>query len=160
MSNFDFIEQQYLGLNKMSLTRRISLIIFCVIAYFWRENHNKEGEIYLLLGFAIIIFSILLLFVLHFETKVINGSIILDGLWTSRKVKIDIGSLVSVRKVEYSKYIINRSVYNLHFKGVIRFYTRGKEAVELKDRDGLIYLIGTQEREKLFNVINEQLKNI
>ena len=114
----------------------------------------------MLLGFAIIIFSILLLFVLHFETKVINGSIILDGLWTSRKVKIDIGSLVSIRKVEYSKYIINRSVYNLHFKGVIRFYTRGKEAIELKDRDGLIYLIGTQDREKLFNVINEQLKNI
>ena len=158
MLEFDFIEQQYLGLNKMSLTRRIALVIFCFVAYYWRENHNKEGEIYLLLAIIIIIFSILLLFILHFETKVINNSIILEGLWTSRKVKIDIGSLVSIRRMKYSEYIINRSVYNLHFKGVIRFYTRGEDAVEITDRDGLVYLIGTQKLEKLFKVINEKLK--
>ena len=157
MLEFDFIEQQYLGLNKMSLTRRIALVVFCFFAYYWRENHNKEGEVYLLLGFGIIIFSVLLLFVLHFETKVINNSIILEGLWTSRKVKIDIASLVSARKIKYSNYIINRSVYNLHFNGVIRFYTRGKEAIEITDRDGLIYLIGTQKAEDLFKVINEKL---
>ena len=60
--------------------------------------------------------------------------------------------------MKYSEYIINRSVYNLHFKGVIRFYTRGEDAVEITDRDGLVYLIGTQKLEKLFKVINEKLK--
>ena len=157
MSEFDFIERQYLGLNKMALTRRLALSVFCFIAYYWMQNNDKSGELYFAIGIAIIIFSILLFFILHFETKVFNGSIILDGLWTSRKVKIDTVSLVSAKKVDYSKYIINRAVYNLHFKGTIRFYTRGNDAVELMDRDGLIYLIGSQKAEELSRVINNKL---
>tara|TARA_B100001758_G_scaffold247638_1_gene266318 strand:+ start:8604 stop:9080 length:477 start_codon:yes stop_codon:yes gene_type:complete len=158
MSEFDFIEKQYLGLNKMSLTRRLALAVFCFIAYYWREHNNKEGELYFFIGIAIIIISVLLFFILHFETKVFNGSIILDGLWTSRKVKINTGSLISAKQVNYSKYLINRSVYNLHFKGKIRFYTRGSDAVELTDKDGLIYLIGSQKAEELSRVINNKLK--
>jgi len=158
MSEFDFIEKQYLGLNKMALTRRLALAIFCFIAYYWRENHDKSGELYFIIGIAVIVFSILLFFVLHFETKVFNGSIILDGLWTSRKIKLDTASLVSAKKVNYSKYIINRAVYNLHFNGIIRFYTRGNDAVELTDKDGLVYLIGSQKAEELSRVINNKLK--
>ena len=158
MSEFDFIEKQYLGLNKTSLTRRMTLAIFCFVAYYWRENHDKSGELYFFLGIAIMIISILLLFVLHFKTQVKNGSIILDGLWTSRKVKIDTASIVSAKKVKYSKYFVNRSVYNLHLKGTIRFYTRGVDAVELIDKDGLVYLIGSQKAEELARVINNKLK--
>jgi len=158
MSKFDFIEKQYLGLNKMALTRRLALAIFCFIAYYWRENNDKAGELYFVIGIGIIVFSIVLFFVLHFETKVFNGSIILDGLWTSRKIKIDTASLVSAKKVNYSKYIINRAVYNLHFKGTIRFYTRGSDAVKLTDKDGLIYLIGSQKAEELSRAINNKLQ--
>ena len=158
MPEFDFIEKQYLGLNKMALTRRLSLSVFCFIAYYWRQSHDKSGELYFGIGITIIIFSILLFFVLHFETKVFNGSLILDGLWTSRKIKIDTLSLVSCKRVDYSKYIINRAVYNLHFKGTIRFYTRGSDAVELIDKDGLVYLIGSQKAEELCRVINNKLK--
>tara|TARA_B110000967_G_C18434570_1_gene340155 strand:- start:17 stop:496 length:480 start_codon:yes stop_codon:yes gene_type:complete len=158
MSDSDFIEKQYLGLNKMSLTRRMSLAIFCLVAYYWRENHDKAGELYFFIGIAIMLISILLLFILHFNTQVINGSIILDGLWTSRKVKIDTASIVSAEKVKYSKYFLNRSVYNLHLKGKIRFYTRGIDAVKLVDKDGLVYLIGSQKAEELVRVINKKLK--
>jgi len=157
MSEFDFIEKQYLGLNKMSLTRRMTLAIFCFVAYYWRENHDKSGELYFFLGIAIMIISILLLFILHFKTQVKNGSIILDGLWTSRKIKIDTGSIVSAKKVQYSKYFLNRAVYNLHLKGTIRFYTRGIDAVELTDKDGLVYLIGSQKSEELARVIQKKL---
>ena len=157
MSEFDFIEKQYLGLNKMSITRRMSLAIFCFAAYYWRENHEKSGELYFFLGIAIILISIILLFVLHFKTQVKNGSIILDGLWTSRKIKIDTGSIVSAKKVQYSKYFLNRAVYNLHLKGTIRFYTRGIDAVELIDKDGLVYLIGSQKPEELARVIQKKL---
>ena len=100
MSDFDFIEKQYLGLNKMSLTRRMSLAIFCLVAYYWRENHDKAGELYFFIGIGIMVISMLLFFILHFKTQVINGSIILDGLWTSRKVKIDTASIVSAKKVK------------------------------------------------------------
>ena len=157
MSEVDFKEKKYLGLNKMALTRRLSLSIFCFIAYYWRENNDKSGELYFAIGIAIFIFSIILFFILHFETRVLNGSIILDGLWTSRRIKIDTVSLVSAKRVDYSKYIINRAVYNLHFKGTIRFYTRGNNAVELIDKDGLIYLIGSQKAEELSRVINNKL---
>ena len=157
MSEFDFIEKQYLGLNKMSLTRRMSLAIFCFVAYYWRENHEKSGDLYFFLGIAIMMISILLLFILHFKTQVKNGSIILDGLWTSRKIKIDTGSIVTAKKVQYSKYFLNRAVYNLHLKGTIRFYTRGIDAVELIDKDGLVYLIGSQKSEELTRVIQKKL---
>ena len=158
MSGIDFKEKQYLGLNKMALTRRLALSVFCFIAYYWRENNDKSGELYFAIGIAIIIFSIVLFFILHFETRVLNGSIILDGLWTSRRIKIDTVSLVSAKRVDYSRYIINRAVYNLHVKGTIRFYTRGTDAVELIDKDGLIYLIGSQKAEELSRVINNKLK--
>jgi len=157
MSEFDFIEKQYLGLNKMSITRRMSLAIFCFAAYYWRENHEKSGELYFFLGIAIMLISILLLFILHFKTQVKNGSIILDGLWTSRKIKIDTRSIVSAKKVQYSKYFLNRAVYNLHLKGTIRFYTRGTDAVELIDKDGLVYLIGSQKAGELTRVIQNKL---
>jgi len=157
MSEFDFIEKQYFGLNKMSLARRMSLALFCFTAFYWRENHEKSGELYFFLGIVIMLISIILFFILHFKTQVINGSIILDGLWTSRKIKIDTVSIVSVKKVQYSKYILNRSVYNLHLKGIIRFYTRGVDAVELTDKDGLIYLIGSQKAEELTRVIQNKL---
>ena len=160
MGEFLFDEKQYLGLNKMSLSRRMGLALFCFVAYYWRETHEKEGELFFLLGIIILIISVLLVFVLHFETKVQNKSIILDGLWTSRKVKINLNSIQSAKKVEYSKYILNRSVYNLHLKNTIRFYTRGLGAVELIDKDGLVYLIGSQKPEELERTINQELQKI
>ena len=157
MSEIKFVEKQYLGLNKMSLSRRITLALFCFVAYYWKENHEKSGELFFFLGIVILVISVLLVFILHFETKVQNKSIILDGLWTSRKVKIDLNSIQSVKKVMYSQYILNRAVYNLHLKGTIRFYTRGPNAVELIDKDGLIYLIGSQNSAELARVISQEL---
>ena len=157
MSEIKFVEKQYLGLNKMSLSSRITLALFCFVAYYWKENHEKSGELFFFLGIVILVISVLLVFILHFETKVQNKSIILDGLWTSRKVKIDLNSIQSVKKVMYSQYILNRSVYNLHLKGTIRFYTRGPNAVELIDKDGLIYLIGSQNSAELARVISQEL---
>ena len=157
MSEIKFIEKQYLGLNKMSLSRRISLALFCFVAYYWRENNDKHGGLFFFLGIIILIISVLLVFILHFETKLQNNSIILDGLWTSRKIKIDLRSIASAKKVIYSKYILNRSVYNLHMKGTIRFYTRGNDATELIDKDGLVYLIGSQKAEELTRLINQEL---
>ena len=157
MSGIEFLEKQYFGLNKMSLARRMSLALFCFTAYYWRENHEKSGELYFFLGIAIMLISVILFFILHFKTQVVNGSIILDGLWTSRKIKIDTSSIVTVKRVKYSKYILNRAVYNLYLKGTIRFYTRGVDAVELTDRDGLIYLIGSQKVEELTRVIQNKL---
>ncbi|MBC8464181.1 MAG: hypothetical protein H8D62_00725 [Bacteroidetes bacterium] len=153
-----FEEKQFLGYNKLSFFRRMVFTIFCFSAYYWSEEQNKSGDLFFIMGISILVISALLVFVLHFHTKVINGSIVLDGLWTARKVKIDLSSIEQVRKTEYSRFIFNKSVYNLHRKGTIRFYTRGKECVELIDKDGLIYLIGSQRIDELTKVLEEAIK--
>jgi hypothetical protein len=158
MEKYNFIEKQYLGLNKISLSRRMVLAIFCFVIYYLRENQEKSGELLFFLGIFILIISFILVFVLHFETKIKNGSIILDGLWTARKIKIDLKSIRKCEKVLYSKFFLNRSVYNLHFKGTIRFYTRGSDAVKLTDKDGQVYLVGSQKSEELARIINTTLQ--
>jgi len=153
-----FEESQFLGYNKLSFLRRIILALFCFFAYYWSEEQNKSGDLFFIMGIAIIAISALLVFVLHFHTKVQNSSIILDGLWTARKVKIDLSSIEQVRKVEYSRFFFNQSVYNLHRKGTIRFFTRGKECVELVDKDGLVYLIGSQKADELTKALENEIK--
>ena len=165
MEEIKFLEKQYLGLNRISFITRMALAIFCfVFSYDWidkkeklynlQQISQKSGDLFFFLGISILVISAILVFVLHFETKIINESIILDGLWTSRKVKIDIHSIKSCQKVSYSRFFLNRSVYNLHYKKSIRFFTRGNDAVQLTDKDGQIYLIGSQKVEELERSIN------
>ena len=98
-----------------------------------------------------------MLFVLHLHTRVYQGNIIIDGLWTSRKVKIDLNSIVSAEKSTYDSSFY-QPVYNLHRKGTIRFYTSGNDAVKITDKDGLVYLIGTQRATELEKVILNQIQ--
>jgi hypothetical protein len=160
-SEIIFEESQYLGLNKLSFLRRMVLALFCFLSYYWSENTQEaigSGSLLFYLGVAIVVISAILVFLLHFRTRVINGSLILDGLWTARKVKIDLSSIKEVSKIKYSRFFFNRAVYNLHLKGAIHFYTRGKECIQLIDKDGLIYLIGSQKPTELILVLKEQLK--
>ncbi|HYH57121.1 MAG TPA: hypothetical protein VD772_10940, partial [Anseongella sp.] len=80
----------------------------------------------------------------HFKTSVYPDAVELDGFWSTRKVKISLDSITNAEKINYSRFMLNNPVYNLHTKGTIRFYTRGREAVKLTDRDGLEYIIGSQ----------------
>lgn len=155
--DLEFLEKQYFGLNKTSLTRRMVLSILCFFTYYWCIHNGKSGDLYFFIGISIIVFSILLFFILHFKTQVTNNSIILDGLWTARRVKININNIISVNKIKYSNYLFNHAVYNLHVKGKIHFYTRGAHALELIDKDGLTYLIGSQKADELEKIIKKNL---
>ena len=135
------------------------MAIFCFIAYYWTENRERNGELLLVAGCGILTISVIMLFVLHYKTIVKNKAIILNGLWTTRLVKIDLNSIIKVEKENYSKYFLNNTVYNLHRNGTIRFYAGGKDSVRLTDRDGLIYIIGTQKALELFNAINAEMKS-
>ena len=139
-----FEEKQYLGYNSLSLMRRLLLALFCFSLYWWKIQNGKDGDLFFWLGITVIVLSILLLFVLHIKISVYKNTIILDGLWTTRQVKIDLRNIVKVRRTKYSKYHLNNPVFNLHLRGAVKFYTGGNEAVEITDRDGLPYLIGTQ----------------
>ncbi|HEY0896011.1 MAG TPA: hypothetical protein VGE15_05625 [Sphingobacteriaceae bacterium] len=139
-----FVEKQYLGRDYTRISVRMVMALFCFAAYFLTEQREANADLFLVVGCAIIVVSIIMMFLLHYRTTVQNKSVVLNGLWTTRLVKIDLNSIVRVERAPYSTFIINNPVYNLHRKGTIRFYAGGKESIRLTDRDGLTYIIGTQ----------------
>ena len=152
-----FLEKQYLGREWIPITIRLVLAIFCFVIYFFTGDRERNSDLLLVVGFGILIISIILGFLLHFKTSVQNKSIILDGIWTTRLVKIDLNSIVKAEKGNYSRFLFNNPVYNLHKKGTIRFFTSGNYAVHLTDRDGLLYIIGSQHVNELLRAVREEM---
>lgn len=151
-----FREKQYLGRNSYWISRRLVLAAFCFLVYFL-EKEGRNAELLLIVGISIVSISVLLLFIIHFKTSVYPDSIELDGLWSARKVKVRIDAIAKAEKINYSRFLLNNPVYNLHKKGTIRFYTRGKEAVRLTDKDGLEYIIGSQLADGLLAAIKKAM---
>ncbi len=152
-----FLEKQFLGRDPNRISIRLVIVLFCFVAYYISERREQNADLFLVVGFGVLVSSVIMLFLLHFKTTVNNKSIILNGLWTTKMVKIDLNSIVKVERCNYSTYLINNPVYNLHQKGRIRFYAAGKDAVKLTDRDGLIYVIGTQRAVELEQSINSEM---
>ncbi|MCC7231435.1 MAG: hypothetical protein IT242_00705 [Bacteroidia bacterium] len=152
---FLYEEKQYLGYNQLSMLRRLSLALFCFVLYWWKLHTGRNGDLFFWLGISIIVISILLLFVLHIKISVSKNFIELDGLWTTKKVSIDLKKIVKVERKKYSKYHLNNAVFNLHLRGLTRFYTGGNEAVEITDNEGHPYRIGTQHPVELEKVLKE-----
>ena len=162
-----FDEKQYMGHNRLSIIWRTIIALFCFVGYYWSENPKpvqvavfkigyypaidipNSGKIFFLLGLLILSFSAMLTFILHTHMKVFPKYIIIDGFWTARRVKINLDTITHIRKSRYKKHVFRRAVYNLHSKGVIRFFTSGNEFIELKDNAGFTYRIGTQTPRKL-----------
>lgn len=152
-----FTEKQYLGREFIPLSIRLVLAIFCFAAYTFTAVGDSNGDLLAVVGFAILVISIVMGFLVHFKTRVENKSIILNGLWTSRLVKIDLNSIVKAEVAPYSKYLVNNPVYNLHSKGTIRFFAAGRDAVHLTDRDGLVYIIGSHHPNEFLRAIKAEM---
>jgi len=152
-----FTEKQYLGREFIPITIRLALSIVCFAVYFFTVERERKGDLLLIVGFGILVISILMGFVLHFRIRVMNKSVLIDGLWTTQLVKIDLNSITKVEQKPYSRYILDNPVYNLHKKGTIRFYTGGNCAVHLTDRDGLVYIIGSLHPNELERAVLEEM---
>ena len=157
-NRFAFLEKQNIGRDYIRICIRLIMAAFCFGAYVYERDRDNTQDLFLVVGFGIIGISILLLFLIHYKITIDNGSVTIDGLWTAKKVKIDLNSIVNVRKDTYSNYLFNNPVYNLHRKGSIRFYSSGKDAIVLTDRDGLEYYIGTQRPNEMYLVIQAEMK--
>ena len=148
-----FVENQYLGRDRGWVSVRLVMALFCFTAYYISSERERNHQLFLLVGCIILVVSIIMMYMLHYRITVKNKSVILQGLWTARLIKIDLNSIVKVENAAYSPYLINSPVYNLHLKGKIRFYAGGKSAVWLTDRDGLVYVVGTQHPNDLTRAI-------
>lgn len=172
-----FEEKQYLGHNKLSIAIRIILALFCFIGYYWSENPKpvevafirigsypaealpNSGQVFFILGVLILALSAALIYILHLHTRVYNDYMILDGFWRARRVKIDLGNVVGIKRLKLKPGTLRSPAYNLHRKGVIRFFSSGNELVELRDKDGIIYRIGSQRAQELYRILNQKVKN-
>ncbi len=148
-----YVENQYLGRDRGWLSVRLVLALFCFTAYYINIERESESQLFLVVGIAILFVSIVMMYMLQYRITVEVGCVKLSGLWTTRLVKIDLNSITKVERKPYSKFFINNPVYNLHQKGRIKFYAGGKDAVWLTDRDGLLYIIGTQRQVELEQAI-------
>ena len=167
-----------MGHNRLSVIWRTIIALFCFVGYYWSENPKpvqvsifkigyypaldipQSGTIFFVLGILILILSTVLTYVLHTHIKVYSTYMIIDGFWTARKVKINFNTITHIRKSRYKKHIFRRAVYNLHSRGIIRFFTSGNEFIEMKDNSGFTYRIGTQKASELYHVLKKQLNQI
>jgi hypothetical protein len=170
-----FEEKQFLGYNKYSIVRRTIFAIFCFVLYYWSqnpkpvsvgaisigpypaENAQRSGQLFFLFGLVILLLSIILIFVLHLHTRVSRSGISLSGFWKARRVFIPVEELLAAKKVRFKETIVNHPTYHHYFKGKIRFYSRGSEAVDITRKDGLIYRIGSQHANDLLKAIREAM---
>lgn len=169
MEKLIFEEQQYHGLNKHSMIRRLLLSVFCFVAYYWSENPKpvdvamihigeypgdvKYGELFFVLGLALVALSVILLFVPHMKIKVDSKIIRIKGKLAGRVVEIPIADITGVRKLSVRPTIFARPVFNLRIKGKLRFYTWGNEFVEIRTVSGEIYRLGTQKSGELVQLL-------
>ncbi len=152
-----FEEKQYLGFNTYSISRRMVLAIFCFVAYYYTEDREKNADLLFLVGISILVISVLLLFVKYLHIKVIEGSVLISGMWSTRLVKIDLPSIEKADKTVYSNYHLNNPTFNVHVAKTIKFYAGGKDAIRLTDKDGLTYLIGTTKADEFLRVVTSLL---
>jgi len=155
----EYEEKQYLGYNKFNLFIRLFIAFGSFLSYFVSDSDDETANLFLIIGLAILVISLMSFFVLHLKTQVQDNSLIIDGFWTTRKIKIDLRNIKKAEIVQYSKILFNRPVYNLHMRGKVKFFTHGNLAVELTDSDGLVYRIGSQRFEELNSLINEKIIN-
>lgn len=144
-----YTENQYMGRDRIWLSVRLVLALFCFVAFYINIDREIDSQLFFIAGAAIVVVSVVMMYMLHYRITVEGRGMIISGLWTSRLVKIDLQSIVSVERKPYSSFFINNPVYNLHQRGKVRFYAGGKDAVWLTDRDGLTYVIGTQRPSEL-----------
>jgi len=157
-NNYAFLEKQYIGRDYIRICIRLVMAAFCFAAYVYERDRDNTQDLFLIVGFGIIGISIALLFLIQYQICIRDKKVTIEGLWTAKKVVIDLNSIVNVRKDEYSSFILNNPVYNLHRKGSVRFYSSGKDAIVLTDRDGLEYFIGTQRPNEMYLVIQEEMR--
>jgi len=148
-----FQEKQYLGRDMTWISVRLILALFCFVAYYINWEHLISRQLFFIVGVLILLVSIIMLYMISYRTKVTDTHVILSGLWTTSLVKIDLNSITKVEKKKYSNFFFNNPVYNLHKNGKIRFYSGGKEAIWLTDKDGLVYVIGSQHPDQFFQAL-------
>jgi uncharacterized protein (UPF0333 family) len=137
-----FQENQRLGFNPYSNTVRVALALFCFIAHFYTEN-KEEAELLFIMGVAVSVISILLVFINYYTVKISSDGLRINGMWNRRRVHIPLSSIISAEATIYRNTLLSNPVYNVHMDSFIVFYVSGINSVKITIVDGTIYMIGS-----------------
>lgn len=145
----DFHEKQYLGFNRFGIMRRIVIVVFCFLFFFASEDEGDTANLFFYLGMFILVISAGAMMVSHLETRVKDGKLLLTGPMTHRRVEMDLSGISDISVEPYSKFMMNRPMFNLHRKNARRFYTHGNKCVQFTAADGEVIKLGSQRPEEL-----------
>jgi hypothetical protein len=154
----DYSEKQYLGYNRFGIIRRTVIALFCLAVYFMSEVDDQMKETFLLLAIVILVLSIASLLIQHLETRLDGSKLTLIGPMTFKKVEMDLDGLKYVEVKPYSKFLLNRPMFNLHKKNSQRFFTYGHWCVEFETKDGQVVTLGTQRPNGLKEILSKFVK--
>lgn len=157
MADKEFHEKQYLGFNRFGLVRRIVIMAFCFAFYFASGDEAMNGELFFYLGMFILVLSGLALLIQHLETVVNDGKLRLIGPMTFKEVEINLSDIEKVEIAPYSKFLMNRPMFNLHRRGQLRFYTHGNMCVRITLKDGQLIKLGTQRPDALKKALDKYI---
>ena len=148
--NYAFLEKQYLGFNRFGLVRRMVIMLFCFIFYFASDDTQGDtADLFFYIGIVILVMSGGAMLISHLETKIDGNKLVLSGPMTHRKVEMDIKGISDIKVEPYSKFLMNRPMFNLHKKDARRFYTHGIHCVAFNSPDAENIKLGTQRPEEL-----------
>ncbi|GAB4376071.1 MAG: hypothetical protein Kow0075_02880 [Salibacteraceae bacterium] len=148
-----FHEKQYLGYNRYGIIRRLGVALFCLVYYFMAQANDPYAVLFFYIGVALVAVSALAILISHLETRLYDHTLHLIGPMTFRQVKFDIGDLSGFKKTQYSRFLLNRPMFNLHKGNSLRFYTHGKWCIEFETNDGTTVKLGTQRPDELLNAL-------
>jgi hypothetical protein len=145
-----FYEKQYLGFNRFGLVRRMVIMLFCFLFYFASDDTQGDtADLFFYLGIGILVMSGGAMLVSHLETKITKNTITLSGPMTHRKVEMELTGVSDIQVMPYSRFIMNRPMFNLHRNRARRFYTHGTMCVEFTSASGETIKLGSQRPEEL-----------
>jgi hypothetical protein len=150
-----FEEKQYLGFNSYSIAFRMTLAIFCFVAFYYTEDRMRNADLLFLLGIIILVLSIILLFVKYIKITVDEELFTIRGMWKYQVLSVPLKEIRSVEKTIYSRYHLNNPAFNVHNANFVKFYTSGSDAVKIKLESGTELLVGTHKAEELFRLLKD-----
>ncbi|WP_306429566.1 hypothetical protein [Sphingobacterium sp. E70] len=101
-----YSENQYLGRDRVWISVRLVLVLFCFTAFYLNLDHLISSQLFFIVGVGIIITSIVMMYMVLFRIEVFQDHILISGLWSTRVVKIDLASISKVEKAPYSTFFL------------------------------------------------------
>lgn len=156
-NNFEYSERQYLGFNRFGLIRRMVIMLFCFVFYFVSDEAALNRDLFFYIGLFVLVLSAGALLINHLTTQIKDGKLRLIGPMTFKEVEFDLKNLREVEIRPYSRFVMNRPMFNWHRKGQLRFYTHGSMCILFKMEDGQVVKLGTQRPDALKAALGKYL---